>query len=167
MENLSNGDFWRAIMGESDSDEGGFEGFSLDEINKKDESDIDLDVVVNDEQLLREFESSDSDRDSDNHGDSGDSDIILPVLAAPNPRRKKKRLSKQNRNELTTRWSDRTTPVQPKKFDVGVTPVGPRNCLWVCHLRSSLVQRRMFRRVPPAPGSVHPLTTLSLMCIFC
>ncbi|KAK7105748.1 piggyBac transposable element-derived protein 4-like [Littorina saxatilis] len=129
MENLSNGDFWRAIMGESDSDEGGFEGFSLDEINKKDESDIDLDVVVNDEQLLREFESSDSDRDSDNHGDSGDSDMILPVLAAPNPRRKKKRLSKQNRNELTTRWSDRTTPVQPKKFDVGVTPVGPQHDL--------------------------------------
>ena len=43
MANMSNWEFWQSVMGNSDDDEDDvFEGFTLEEITKKDESDIDL-----------------------------------------------------------------------------------------------------------------------------
>ena len=45
---MSNWEFWQSVMGNSDDDEDDvFEGFTLEEITKKEESDIDLDIVVN------------------------------------------------------------------------------------------------------------------------
>ena len=36
---------WRALVGESDDDEEDFHGFTLEEVKKGEESDVDLDVV--------------------------------------------------------------------------------------------------------------------------
>ena len=48
--------YWRSVMGDSDDDgEEDFEGFTLQEIVKGDESDIDLDIVVQNQELLWQF----------------------------------------------------------------------------------------------------------------
>ena len=46
--------YWRSVMGDGDDDgEDDFEGFTLQEIVKGDKSDIDLNIVVQNQALLR------------------------------------------------------------------------------------------------------------------
>ena len=49
--------FWLLAMGNND-DESDFVGFTIDEINKADESAVDLDIVVNNDQLHANLEST-------------------------------------------------------------------------------------------------------------
>ena len=60
--------WWHEVMGDCDSESDDFEGFTLREIVKGEESDIDLDSVVRDEQLLEHFAA---DGGSDNYSESG------------------------------------------------------------------------------------------------
>ena len=102
---------WRELFGDSDSgSDEEFHGFELCELkNLKEESDVDLDVVVNNEQLLQRMldeevsdvssVSSPSDSD-DSIGAGGD----LPTIARP---RKRKRASVAKRNEVTSHFSSR------------------------------------------------------------
>ena len=119
---MSNWEFWQSVMGNSDDDEDDvFEGFTLEEITKKDESDIDLDIVVNyDEQMSSDTDSGDDVGEVDSVGQV-DSDLDLPILAP----RKKKRLSKTP----TTHWTDSLSDVKPAEFDLGTTAVGPDHTL--------------------------------------
>ena len=128
MAELDSREFWRSIMRNSDSeDDSVFEGFSMED-NRKDESDIDLDVLVDNDTLLDQMAPSDSVSEGQST-DTGDNDVILPPVAGPSSR-KRRLLSKKKRNELTTRWSQTTSPVHPgTAFDVGTTPVGPRHDL--------------------------------------
>ena len=129
--------FWISIMGNSDDKESDFKGFSLEQINgRADESDVDLDLVVNNDQLLTKFESDSDSEQRDNENSEG-SDINLTAAAAPRPRQKRqKRTSRRERDALKTNWCDRTSCVTPAKrfsgfeedgIKVGVThdlPVG-------------------------------------------
>jgi len=91
--------FWRSIVVDSEENSDNvFTGFLIEDIaqnHTKDESDVNFDVVVNHNKLL---DSTLSDEEI-----SG-SDFALPIIAAP--QRKKRRLTKQKRDEVTTRWSD-------------------------------------------------------------
>ena len=104
---------WRAIMGDSDNEMSEFEGFTIDDLAKNDESDIDLDLVVNNDRVLANFHSE-SDSDRCHEADGGDSDIPLPTAAGPSGRKRQKRSSKKVRDEVTVHWSDQTRPVKPK-----------------------------------------------------
>ena len=114
-------DFWQAIMGDSDNEEGDFEGFTVDDMTKQSESDIDLDLVVNNDHLLAKFESgSDGDFSSEVDGGDGgdDSDVPLPTAVGPT-KKKQRRLTKKVRDAVTTHWSDRTHNVKPDVLFAG------------------------------------------------
>ena len=84
-------------MGDSDNEEGDFEGFTIDDMPKQSESDIDLDLVVNNDHLLAKFESgSDGDFSSEADGGDGgdDSDVPLPTAVGPT-KKKQRRLTKK------------------------------------------------------------------------
>ena len=114
-------------MGDSDSDnESVFEGFTLEEINKKDEPDVDLDVVVNNDRLLEEMDESDSVGEADS-SESSESDI-LPPIATPSKRRRRRRKTKtgKKKTDVKTNWRDNTKPIRlNKKFDATNPSVGP------------------------------------------
>ena len=122
--------FWLSVMGNSD-DESDFEGFTVDEINKADESDVDLDIVVNNDQLHANLEStsqSGSDQNPNELSENTNSDADLPTAVGPSVRKRQKRRTKKARDDITTRWSDRTKPVRPTKqfagFDCDDVKVG-------------------------------------------
>ena len=75
-------------MGNSEDLESDFEGFNLEQINgRADKSNVDLDIVVNNNQLLAKFES-DSDSDQHSNENSEGSDVNLPTAAGPRPLKK-------------------------------------------------------------------------------
>ena len=109
--------FWLNVMGNSDDDdEEAFEGFTQRELVKGEESDVDLDLVVQqdasrrfgnyDDDLVvqqdtsQRFDNYDDDDDSESGGEEEDAD--LPVAAGPIQAKRQERMSKQKRNELTT-----------------------------------------------------------------
>lgn len=66
-------DFWQAIMGDSDNEECDFESFMIDDMTKQSESDIVLDLMVNNHHLLAKFKpGSDGDFSSEVGGDDND-----------------------------------------------------------------------------------------------
>ena len=117
--------FWLNVMGNSDDDdEEAFEGFTLRELVKGEESDVDLDLVVQ-EDASQQF-NSDVDDESES---GGEEDADLPVAAGPSQAKRQKRMSKKKRNELTTHWSAQTKEIVPNfdelceegKLEVGVS----------------------------------------------
>ena len=63
----------------------------MEQINgRADESDVDLDLVVNNDQLLVKFESN-SDNEQHNNENLEGSNIILPAAAGPKPHQKQQR----------------------------------------------------------------------------
>ena len=69
--------YWRSVMGDSDDDgEDDFEGFPLREIVKGDESDIDLDIVAQNQALIRQF-SPEISSSSDLNRSGGGSEELL------------------------------------------------------------------------------------------
>ena len=104
---------WRALVGESDDDEEDFHGFTLEEVKKGEESDVDLDVVW--EGILQLDNELSDDSFSDNGGgnitDSASDDGDLPVPRAP---RKRKRASKQKtkKTKVDVNWTDKTEAVK-------------------------------------------------------
>lgn len=106
--------FWLNVMGNSDDDdEEAFEGFTLRELVKGEESDVDLDLVVQQDASQR-F----NDDDDDESESGGEEDADLPVAAGPSQAKRQKRMSKTKRNELTTCWSAQTKEIVPNlKFD--------------------------------------------------
>ena len=102
-------------MGDSDSDSDDcFEGFTLREIVKGDESDIDLDVIVRDEQLTEHFGAEDGSDDHSESGDDKEADVVLPTVAGPSQPKKRQRMTKGQRNTVTTHFSDRTHKIDTK-----------------------------------------------------
>ena len=91
-------------MGDSDDDgEDDFEGFTLREIVKGDESDIDLDIVVQNQELIRQFSPEISSSSDLNRSGSGGEELLeandaeLPVVAGPSKAKRQKRQSKNRR----------------------------------------------------------------------
>ena len=118
-------------MGDSDDDEDDdFEGFTLREIVKGDESDIDLDIVVQNQELIRQFSPEISSSSDLNRSGSGGEELLeasdadLPVVAGPSKAKRRKRQSKNKRDALTTRWSAQTSRVQPEKAFQGFAEDG-------------------------------------------
>ena len=104
--------FWLNVMGNSDDDdEEAFEGFTLRELVKGEESDVDLDLVV-------QQDASQRFNNDDESESGGEEDADLPVAAGPSQAKRQKRMSKTKRNELTTCWSAQTKEIVPNlKFD--------------------------------------------------
>ena len=76
---------WRALVGESDDDEEDFHGFTLEDMTKGEESDVDLDIMVHggileSDNELSEDNSSDNGRRDERESASEDD---LPVPHAP------------------------------------------------------------------------------------
>ena len=118
-------------MGDSDDDgEDDSEGFTLREIVKGDESDIDLDIVVQNQELIRQFSPEISSSSDLNRSGSGCEELLeandaeLPVVAGPSKAKRRKRQSKTKRDALTTRWSAQTSRVQPEKAFQGFAEDG-------------------------------------------
>ena len=62
MADLDDFEFWHSIMGDSNNKQSDFEGLTHEQVaGRDDESDIDLDLVVNSDRLLAKFESSSED----------------------------------------------------------------------------------------------------------
>ena len=77
-------------MGDSDDDgEDDFEGFTLREIVKGDEFDIDLNIVVQNQELIRQFSPEISSSSDLNRSGSGNEELLeandadLPVVVGP------------------------------------------------------------------------------------
>ena len=82
MADLDDFEFWHSIMGDSNNKQSDFEGFTHEQVaGRDDESDIDLDLVVNSDRLLAKFESSSEDSDESPVEDNGDAE--LPAVAGP------------------------------------------------------------------------------------
>ena len=118
-------------MGDSDDDgEDDFEGFTPQEIVKGDESDIDLNIVVQNQELIRQFSPEISSSSDLNQSGSGSEELLeandadLPVVAGPSKAKRRKRQSKNKRDALTTRWSAQTLRVQPEKAFQGFAEDG-------------------------------------------
>ena len=103
--------FWLNVMGNSDdNNEEAFEGFTLRELGKGEESDTNLNLVV----------QQDASQQFNNHNESesgGEEDADLPGAAGPNQAKWQKRMSKKKRNKLTTHWSAQTKEINHLKFD--------------------------------------------------
>ena len=97
---------WRELVGDSDDGEDDFEGFVLEEIGKGEESDIDLDVLV---QADRLFDSDSFSEESEN--ESRDDDKRLPEVVPPS---KKRRRASKERDTITTHFSDRVRQIHEK-----------------------------------------------------
>ena len=84
MDKMANGkgyQFWILIMGNSDDKESDFKGFNLEQMNGSvDESDVDLDLIVNNNQLLAKFESNSDSEQHDSENSEG-SNVNLPTAA--------------------------------------------------------------------------------------
>ena len=96
-------------MEDSDDDgEDDFEGFTLREIVKGDESDIDLDIVVQNQELIRQFSPEISSSSDLNRSGSGGEKLLeaneadLPVVPGPSKEKRWKRQSKNKTDALTT-----------------------------------------------------------------
>ena len=118
-------------MGDSDDDgEDDFEGFTLREIVKGDVSDIDLDIVAQNQALIRQFSPEiSSSSDLNRSGSGGEelleaNDVNLPVVAGQSKVKRRKTQSKNKRDALTTRWSAQTLRVQPEKAFQGFAEGG-------------------------------------------
>ena len=103
---------WRALVGKSDDDEEDFHGFTLEEMTKEEESDVDLDIMVHggiseSDNELSEDNSSDSGRSDERESASDDDDLPVP---AP---RKHKRAGKQKtkKAKVDMSWTDQTKDV--------------------------------------------------------
>ena len=110
--------FWCAIMGDSEDEESDFEGFSLHQVNGDgDESDVDLDLVVNNDHVLVKF---DSESEVSDEGvvkeDAVESDMELPVAAGPSQRKKQKKRLRKEENAVKTNRASTTPSVKPKIF---------------------------------------------------
>ena len=121
--------YWRSMMGYSDDDgKDDFEGFTLQEIVKGDESDIDLDIVVQNQVLIRQFSLEISSSSDLNRSGSGGEELLeandadLPGVASKAKRWQ--RQSKNKRDALTTWWSAQTLRVQPEKAFQGFAEDG-------------------------------------------
>ena len=69
------------ITRSSDVEESDFEGFNLEQMNGSvDESDVDLDLIVNNNQLLAKFESNSDSEQHDSENSEG-SNVNLPTAA--------------------------------------------------------------------------------------
>ena len=56
MVDLDNFEFWHSVMGDGDDEQNDFEGFTLVQVAwRDDKSDIELDLVVNNDRLLAKF----------------------------------------------------------------------------------------------------------------
>ena len=118
-------------MEDSDDDgEDDFEGFTLRGIVKGDESDIDLDIVVENQECLRQFSPEISSTSDLNRSGSGSEELLeandadLPVVAGSSKAKRWKRQSKNKRDAMTTRWSAQTSRVQPEKVFQGFAKDG-------------------------------------------
>jgi len=91
-------------MGDSDDDgEEDFEGFTLQEIVKGDESDIDLDIVVQNQELIRQFSLEISSSSDLNQSGSGGEELLeandadLPGVAGPSKAKMAKTVKEKKR----------------------------------------------------------------------
>ena len=78
------------LAGESDDDEEDFHGFTLEEVTKGEESDVDLDTVVRGQILQSDNELSEDNSSDNGRGDERDSandDDDLHVPCAPRKRK--------------------------------------------------------------------------------
>ena len=97
------------MMGNSDDDDE--EAFTQCELIKGEESDVDLNLAVQQNTSQR----SDN-KESESGGEEDDAD--LPVAAGPSQTKQQKRMSKKKWNELTTHWSAQMKETVPNfKFD--------------------------------------------------
>ena len=77
QKSLTTWQYWRSVMGNSDDDGGeDFEGFTLHEIVKGDESDIDLNTVVQSQQLIQQFSPEISSNSDLNWSGSGGEELL-------------------------------------------------------------------------------------------
>ena len=104
---------WKVLVGKSDDDEEDFHGFTLEEMTKGEESDVDLDIMVRggiseSDNELSEDNSSDNGR-SDERQRASDDDDDLPVPAS----RKRKQAGKQKtkKAKVDMSWTDQTKDV--------------------------------------------------------
>ena len=118
-------------MGDSDNDgEDDFEGFTLQEIVKGEESDIDLDIAAQNQELIRQFSQEISSSSDLNRSGSGGEELLgandadLPVVAGPSTAKRRKRQSKNKRGAMSTRWSAQTLKMQPEKAVQGFAEDG-------------------------------------------
>lgn len=122
---------WHSIMGDSDDDsDTPFRGFTLEEVVKGDESDIDLGVVVRQEDLREDFSDISSVSPvSASEVSSSEGDTEMPTLAPRKRRRKtqkktQKRQTKAQRDQATIRWSDQVSEVKEETVFQGYTEDG-------------------------------------------
>ena len=112
MENEDLMAIWNALVGESDDDEEDFHGFTLEEMTKGEESDVDLDIMVRggiseSDNELSEDNSSDNGR-RDERESANDNDN-LPV---PAPRKcKQAGKQKTKKAKVDVSWTDQTKDI--------------------------------------------------------
>ena len=101
---------WKALVGESDDDEEDFHGFTLEEMTKGEESDVDLDIVVHggilelDNELLEDNSSDNGRRDERESTNDNDN------LPAPQ-KRKQAGKQKTKKAKVDVSWTDQTKDV--------------------------------------------------------
>ena len=105
---------WRVLAGESDDDEEDFHGFTLEEVTKGEESDVDLDTVVRGQILQSDNELSEDNSSDNGRGDERDSandDDDLHVPCAPR-KRKWAGMQKTKKAKVDVSWTDQTKDVK-------------------------------------------------------
>ena len=94
-------EFWLSAIGNSDDEDGqDFEGFTVQEVVKGDESDIDLDVMVQNQDLLNNFLTDSA--SYDNAIADEQSDVDLPAVPGPSRVRIQRRSRKEENLGLPT-----------------------------------------------------------------
>ena len=117
-------------MGDSDDGEDDFEGFTLWEMVTGEESDIDLNIVVQNQELIWQFSPEISSSSDLHRSGSGGEELLeaneadLPVVPGSSKEKRWKRQSKNKRDALTTRLSAQPSKMQPEKAFQGFTEDG-------------------------------------------
>ena len=88
-------------MGHSDDEQSIFEGFQLEDLKKNDESDVDLDLMVNNEAILWQFLLDSSENSDVSSAPSEDEDCVnVPQIAGPSRKKRKTRLNKTSKGPV-------------------------------------------------------------------
>ena len=102
-------------MGDSEDEESDFEGFSLHQVDG-DESDVDLDLVVNNDCVLATFDlESEVSQELSKRMLLRVTWVCLLLLGPAKGKKQKKRLKKEE-NAMKTNWASATPSVKPKIF---------------------------------------------------
>ena len=105
---------FRPMVGDNDDDEEDFHGFTMEQITKDEESDIDLALVVQDHFLESERESVGLSSSDSSESCEAVSDVELLLPQTQKRRKRRKKTVRQKKSRVETNWSATTKPVEIK-----------------------------------------------------